>query len=156
MDFGEGQNLYALKKSLALSLKERIGAIRTRYQAVHPAASPALTPEAIAALNSLGYLASGSSIAKPADSGPDPKDRIVDSEKYSHALVLASSGQLNESNVILEQLVSKHPEVSDIRLSLAVNQQRQGMHQQAVQNLRVVLKRDSLNVLAHFDRKSVV
>ena len=151
VDTGERQNLYALKKSLALSLKERTSAIRTRFQAVRPAASPALTPEAIAALNSLGYLAGGSSIPKLADSGPDPKDRIADSESYSHALILASSGRLTESNVKLRQLIAKYPEILDIRLSLAVNQQRQGMHQAAVQNFRQLLKRDPLNVLAHFD-----
>ncbi|PYV42053.1 MAG: hypothetical protein DMG06_15235, partial [Acidobacteria bacterium] len=150
-DPGETQNLYLLKKSLALSLRERLQALRSRFQETRSVESRALSPEAVAALNSLGYVAVSNAISDRVQSRPDPKDRIAASESYSRALALGSSGRVKEANRRLEQLQAKLPEVVDIRLSLGVNQQRLRQHKEAAENFRLVLKQDPLNVLAHFN-----
>jgi arylsulfatase A-like enzyme/Tfp pilus assembly protein PilF len=150
-DPGETQNLYPFKKSLALSLRERLQALRSRFRVTRSAESRTLSPEAVAALNSLGYVAVSHAASNPTESRPDPKDRIADSESYSRALALVASGRLTEANLRLEQLRTKFPEVIDIRLSLGVNQQRLKQHKEATENFRQALKQDPLCVLAHFN-----
>jgi tetratricopeptide (TPR) repeat protein len=80
-----------------------------------------------------------------------PKERIFESEDYSRALGLAASGRIPEANARLVRLCSRFPEILEIRISLGVNQQKLGQHRQGVENFRQVLKRDPLNMLAHFN-----
>ena len=55
-DPGETQNRYLAEKSMALSLRERLAGLRNRFRAEHTEKSQALSPEAVAALSSLGYV----------------------------------------------------------------------------------------------------
>lgn len=150
-DPGESQNLYNSEKSMTFSLRERLLAFRSRFRAEGQAESQALSPETVAALSSLGYIAASNPTVASSTSKPDPKDRIREFENQNHAIALASSGQLAQSNSLLRQLHLKLPDVTDILLSLGVNQQRLGNHREAAESFREVLKSDSLNVLAHFD-----
>ena len=150
-DPGENQNLYASEKSMALSLRERLLAVRSRFRAEHSENSQALSPEAVAALSSLGYVAVSSPASAFSGSKPDPKDRLREFENHNRAISLASSGRLTESNTLLQQLHRKLPDVPDIPLSLGINQQRLGLHAEAAQTFREVLKGDPLNVMAHFN-----
>jgi len=108
-------------------------------------------PETVAALRSLGYLTGRGSLADSRESGPDPKDRIQEFAGYGRSILLASSGRLAEANTRLELLLTKLPDVPDIRVSLGLNQQRMGRHAEAVKNFRHVLERSPLDALAHFD-----
>ncbi len=150
-DPSEARNLYAQQRSLAQGYRERLKALRSRYANAGSARPQALNPEAVSALKSLGYMAGGNSRVENEDSGPDPKDRIADSESYSRALALASAGRVAEAQARLQQLSSKFPEVSDIRISLGLNQQRSRQHREAVDSFLQVLKLDPANVLAHFN-----
>ncbi len=150
-DPDEKQNLYSLKKSVALSLRGRLQGLRSRYRAVPSDQSRPISPEVVDALNSLGYVAVSSATSDLAESHPDPKERIHDFESMNHAILLASLGRLEEANTQLQQLRNKFPEVSDIRIFLGINQQRLNAHREAAQTFREILKKDSLNVLAHFN-----
>ena len=150
-DPAEQHNLYLQQQSVALSYRQRLRALSSRFQTSPAAKMQALSPEVATALNSLGYVAVSSVNASKVESGADPKDRITDFETNRRAIDLSSSGRLTEADTLLERLSSKYPDIPDLRISLAVNQRRMGEKREAIENFRKVLKLDPLNVRAHFD-----
>jgi len=150
-DPDEKQNLYSLKKSLSLSLRGRMQGLRSRYRTAPVDQSRTISPEVVGALNALGYVAASSTSPDSAESRPDPKDRIHDFEGMNRAILLGSTGRLEEANAQLQQLQSRFPEVSDIRIFLGINQQKLGSHKEAAETFREILKNDPLNMLAHFN-----
>jgi len=150
-DPGEADNRYDSEKSMALSLRERLLAVRSRFRSERPETSQALSPETVAALSSLGYVSVSSPSSAVSSSRPDPKDRLREFESQNHAISLAFLGRLEESNTLLQQLHLKLPDVPDISFSLGINQQRLGRHEEAAQTFRDALKTDPLNVLGHFN-----
>src|SRR5262249_50518840 len=115
-DPGETQNRYLAEKSMALSLRERLGAIRNRFPADNSAKAQALRPEALAALSSMGYVDVTSPLSVTLGSKPDPKDRLRDFENHNEAIDLASLNRLTEANALLQQMHLRLPEVADIPL----------------------------------------
>jgi tetratricopeptide (TPR) repeat protein len=151
-DPGEARNLYVTRRSLALSLRERMISLRSRFRSERVAVGSATpSPETLERLRSLGYASVSSPRAASSTSGPDPKDRIGDYGNYGRALALASAGHLEESNAMLGQLLERDPKLLDVRLSLGLNEQKLGRHPDAARNFEAVLKEDPLNSLAHFD-----
>jgi choline-sulfatase len=150
-DPGERNNLYDARKLDANSMRQRLMSLRNRFPTARTDDSTALTPEATAALRSLGYLAGGGASVRSSSTRADPKDRIVDFEHYGSVLALASSGDLAEADRQLVALIGKLPDASDIRISLGLNQQKLGLHAEAVETFRGVLQHDPANALAHFD-----
>jgi choline-sulfatase len=149
-DPGETRNLYANHRALASSFRERLLSLRSRFQ-VGSSSPQVVSPEVLARLQSLGYVAVSSAHSEAAESGPDPKDRIAEFERYGYALRLATKGRLRESRAVLEQLLAQDSGLIDVRISLGLTQQELGQHQEAAKQFRQVLKQDQLNVLAHFD-----
>jgi len=148
----ESRNLYSTRKSLALSLQERLLSLRARFATGGTAAgSQALSPEVVERLASLGYVAASGAHTDFPDSGPDPKDRIDAYERYGRALAVGLAGRLTDANAMLRELLAQGPSLIDVRLSLGLNQQKLGDHAEAVENFREVLKREPTNALAHFD-----
>jgi arylsulfatase A-like enzyme/Tfp pilus assembly protein PilF len=145
----EKQNLYESQKALALTFRDRLDALRSRYRNARAAASRAPSPESIERLRSLGYIAGSG--GRTSNSGVDPKDRIAEYEEYGRAIALASDGHLRASNDALKQLLNKDPTLLDVRASLGLNQQKLGLHAEASENFKGVLKQDPRNVVAHFD-----
>jgi choline-sulfatase len=150
-DPAEKQNLYDSQKSLALSFRHRIESLRARYGTKHASASPAQRPDAIEQLRSLGYLAGSDAPASGSDPGADPKDRIVEYEKYGHAIALAFAGQLSASSASLEQLLNEDPNLLDVRAALGLNQQKLGRHAEAAENFKAILRQNPLSAVAHFN-----
>ena len=150
-DPGETQNLYEQKRALALAAQEKLLALRSRFRNDHPLGGKALDPEAIARLSSLGYVAVSTPHSDALDTGADPKDRIAEYEEYGRAIVLASSGHVDESSVILDRVLAEHPDLLDVRMSLGLNDQRLHRPVDAAREFRQILKADPLNVQAHFD-----
>jgi arylsulfatase A-like enzyme/Tfp pilus assembly protein PilF len=150
-DPGETRNLYDAKHSVALASQERLLSLRARFRSEHPLGGKMPDPEAIARLSSLGYVALSSAHSEPADTGADPKERIADFEDFGRAVILASTGRVDESNTLLERLLLHNPELVDLRLSLGLNYQRMHRHEDAAREFRQVLKTDPLNAQAHFD-----
>ncbi len=150
-DPSENHNLYASKNSLALTFRERLASLRARYRPEHKADPRMPSPEVVQKLASLGYVAVSRAHPESRDSGPDPKDRISVFEAYGNALVLAGEGEVSGATAQLKQILAKDPDLVDVRLSLAQNQQTLGQHAEAIENLRQALKLDPLNALAHFN-----
>lgn len=150
-DPDEKQNIFATKQSVAQVLRLELRSLRANHLPANSATSSAISPEAVAALNSLGYITDGSAKAESSETAPDPKNRIADYETYGRALALAASGQLSESNRLLSKLLAKDQGLVAVHLSLGLNLQKQNQHRDAVEHFRSVLKKDPANVLAHFD-----
>jgi choline-sulfatase len=147
----ELHNIYGQSSAEAASLRQRLRELMTRYQHRH-VHHRVLSPEAVSLLQSLPYVASsGSTMTRNPESGPDPKDRIVQFEEYGKALILASRGRLSESDAMLRNLLAKYPELADVRVALGLNLQREGRQEDAVENFQKALSKDPTNVLAHFD-----
>jgi choline-sulfatase len=143
-------NLYAAKHALALSFRERLAALRARYQSKLAAASGP-SPEVVERLRSLGYLSVTGSHPASQDTGPDPKDRIRAYEEYGRALIQASAGRMLEADAVMERLLNDDPDLIDVRMSLGLDEQRLNQHQQAAQEFQQVLQQDPLNTMTHFN-----
>lgn len=150
-DADEKVNLYFRHKAMALEFRGRLRSLRTRYKPSQHAGQQALSPEAVELLSSLGYISGSGNHSAAQETGADPKDRIVDYEKYGAALALASRGSLAEANDLFKDLLAEHPDLWDVHITLGLNLQKLGRHREAVESFRKVLKAEPLNVLAHFD-----
>jgi choline-sulfatase len=150
-DPGELTNLYASKASVASAYHERLNQLRLVYKPRAQVTQNALSPEAIERLHALGYLTGRNSAPTPASSAIDPKDRILDYEKYGQAIYLASLGHLDESNAALTAILGRDPDLSDVRLTLGLNLQRMGKDTEAVEQFRAVLAADPTSAIAHLD-----
>ena len=150
-DPGELHNLYASKASVASAYRERLTQVRALYKSRTLGSSNNLSPEAIERLHALGYLTGTSSAPSIASSAIDPKDRIADYEAYGHAIAVATLGHLEESDAELQSILAKDPDLSDVRLTLGLNQQRMGKDAEALDQFRAVLAADPTSALAHLD-----
>jgi tetratricopeptide (TPR) repeat protein len=147
----ETENLYSQGQSLALTYREKLLTLRARSHQDHAAEGIPLHPEVVARLSSLGYVSAGLNHSTPLESGADPKDRIKPFEEYGLATILASTGKVNESNRLLERLLSIYPDLADVRMNLGLNYQQLGNHAEAVKEFEQVLKSDPLNAQGHFN-----
>jgi arylsulfatase A-like enzyme/Tfp pilus assembly protein PilF len=150
-DPGELTNLYPSKVSVASAYRERLKQLRAVYKPRTKAGSNALSPEAIERLHALGYLTGTNSPPTAASSAVDPKDRIADYEEYGRAIYLASAGHLEESNSALKAILTKDPDLPDVRLTLGLNEQRMGKDAEALDQFRAVLAAEPTSALAHLD-----
>jgi choline-sulfatase len=147
----ETRNLYSQKRSLALASREQLLALRARFHPERGAESTSLDPEAIARLSSLGYVAVSSYHPAPLGTGADPKDRIKPFEEFGRAILLGSEGKINESDALLESLLSDYPDLADVRMSLGLNYQRLKNHTQAANEFQQVLKVNPFDAQGHFN-----
>lgn len=150
-DPAELHNLYSQKRPLALAYRERLFSLVSKFKRKHRASNRALSPEAMARLSSLGYVAVSSAHSKSIASGPDPKDRIRAYQEFGHAVELGASGHLKQSNTLLKKVLAQYPHLPDLRTSLGWNDQKMGDNIAAAKEFKIVLEEDPLNVIAHFD-----
>jgi choline-sulfatase len=150
-DPGELKNLYAEKGGLASAYRERLHQLRQLYKPRSEGTSNALSPEVIERLHALGYLTGNSTVTTSPPSQVDPKDRIGDYEEYGRAISLASLGHLEQANTVLEKILARDRNLSDVRLALGLNQQRMGQDGQAIDEFRIVLAAQPASAIAHFD-----
>ena len=151
-DPGESRNLYEQQRAKAVALRARIAAVRGGSPVSPAGNSSSPTPETVKILRSLGYL-SGSR-GNRIEPRVDPKDRVVDFEKYVGALALASAGKMAESDGLLETLRDKLPDLVDLRTSLGLNEQRLGKNAQAAMEFKRAIELDPANAPAHFELAS--
>src|SRR4029077_6699170 len=135
------------KSALAHSLSARLGGLRSRYPSRDAPGEANLSPEAVERLRALGYLSSRGTRANSSESGPDPKDRIRQYEEYGQALIEASAGHLAAAGASMQRLLGGDAGLVDVRLSLGLNEQKLGHHEQAAQAFERVLRQDPLNAL---------
>jgi arylsulfatase A-like enzyme/Tfp pilus assembly protein PilF len=150
VDTNEQHNLYTPGNPVAASLREKLQGLINRAKTARAPRSSTPSAQAIDALRSLGYIA-GSSSESMRVSGIDPKDRLPDFEAHNRAIVLASSGRLQQSNAVLERLIRKLPDVTELRTSLGLNLQRMGLHAEASHEFKEVIQASPRSVIAHFN-----
>jgi len=150
-DPGESRNIYSQRAAIGLAEKEKLSALRARLRRQNPFPQRMLDPGTLARLRSLGYVAGSSDDSQSAEAGADPKDRIKDFREYGRALNLADEDQIDEANVILERLLARHPELVEVRMSLAWNEQQAGRYEQAARDYQQVVKTDPGDVKAHYN-----
>ena len=151
IDPRETRNLFSTQNGLALSLREKLSSVRLRFGAAGAKAPKVVSPEVLARLSSLGYVAVSAGQPEFAGPRPDPKDRIAAFNRYSEALTMASKGRVTDSRAILKQLLAEDEDSIDLRVSYGLTLQELGQHLEAAEEFRRVLRKDPLNVLAHFD-----
>jgi len=150
-DPNELDNLYPRQKSVALALSERTHSFRQRYAALKPVAAPALSPEVVERLSSLGYIAFSNSAQPDSTAGVDPKKLLPAYTQTRRAIELAQAGRLQESASLLEGVLARNPDVLDARSALGTVEEKLGQHAQAAKNFREVVQKDPLNALPHYD-----
>jgi len=121
----EERNLFAPQRTLASALRAQLTELERRYTPSTPIqapSGPALSPDTVEKLKSLGYLAY-SAPAPPASSGtlPDPKDRLRTFKTILKAEDLSSLGRLDESSRLLRTLAREEPGLYLIPFMLAEN-----------------------------------
>lgn len=108
-DAREMHNLYGQRASLAAALREQLDGIERRYTSTEPAGTgPALSPETLDKLKSLGYVAySAPAPTASVGSLPDPKDRVKVYRGVMRAEALGEAGRHEESNQVLASLAGE-------------------------------------------------
>lgn len=149
-DPAEHQDLIATKSDLAAIYKVKLHTLVARYGASNSRSAP-LSPQAVGMLKSLGYIAESGGATASAESGIDPKDRIRQYEMYEAGMRLSSNREWIQADSIFEQLLAADPSLTDVRISLGLDQQLQGNHEAAGRTFQEVLQRDPTNLLGHFN-----
>lgn len=150
-DPGETKNLYATQKTMARSLRQKLHSLLALFPVDLRHARGALSPEASEQLRALGYMPSSGSAAGHANTGVDPKDRIVSYEETHRAISLAYAGDLKGAAMLLKQVLAATPDLPESRNILGLFQQKLGLHQEAAASFREVLQRDPSNAMAHYN-----
>jgi arylsulfatase A-like enzyme/Tfp pilus assembly protein PilF len=149
-DPNEMRNLYVQERARGSALAQRLAALRATANTSRSNKPSEPAPDVVAVLRSLGYL-SGSMKSIRRDSNVDPKDRIGDFEQYLHALDLLSAGQLPESLAMLQRLVGKLPDVTDVRLSLGLNEEEAGDYARAATEFKAAIQQAPSEAQPHFE-----
>ncbi|MEO7654004.1 MAG: sulfatase-like hydrolase/transferase, partial [Bryobacteraceae bacterium] len=149
-DPGEARNIYTSQKANATPLARKLSNVRSLSKSPQ-AGRKTPSPEVVARLRSLGYLASSASTAPAAGAGVDPKDKIAAYEQSRQAIAITLSGKYAESVPLFESVLSKNPEFLDARNILGLTLQKLGRHDDAIGSFRKVLEKDSLNLSAHYN-----
>ena len=150
-DPGESRNIYSQRADLAQSAKEKLASLRARLRRQNQFPQRMLDPGTLARLRSLGYVAGTDNGSQVAEAGADPKDRIKDFREYERALNLASQGHIDESDLILDRLLGRYPDLAEVRTNLAWNEQQAEHYDQAARDYRQVVKTNPGDVKAHYN-----
>jgi choline-sulfatase len=150
-DPGELHNLYSQEPTLALASRERLLAFVKRFKAKRSASRPALSPEVIARLNSLGYVAMSSAHSTPIEAGADPKDLIFLYRQVQRAIEMEARGQTQAAAMQLDGITAQHPELLIVQIEAGLEHQKLGQNELAARHFREALHVDPENALAHYD-----
>jgi len=140
-DSHERENLIRKNAAVAAELQNELGALLTRYTPVQRTTPSALSPETLAQLESLGYLA-----ALPRGimetSGIDPKDRIAEFTLYQNAFVDFLAGHTAAALPKFQSILKSDPQNTLARFHLGECYLRLKQPQDALREWTVALKLD--------------
>ncbi len=101
----------------------------------------AVSDDVLRRLRSLGYLGGGAVDAEsPAETLPDPKDKVGVLAQYRTAVDLAGARELDGAITLLEEILAANPEMADVWLQLGNLQTRTGRVTRAVESYRRVVE----------------
>ncbi|MGD0223644.1 MAG: sulfatase-like hydrolase/transferase [Terriglobia bacterium] len=146
-DPSEQRNLQHTNAAMAAELQNQLAQVLTRYAPSKPSIPPALTPETLAQLESLGYLAvEPRSDAVGTRHGvplPDPKDRFAEFELYQSAFVEFTEGHAAAALPKLQSILKSDPQNMLARFHLGECYLQLKQAQAALREWATVLKLDS-------------
>jgi len=117
----EEVNLLGKNAAIAAQLRDELSNLMTRYASTPRAAPPPLSPETLAQLESLGYLAASPQRAAETDHGaalPDPKDRFEEFELYQNAFVDFMEGHTSVAVSKFQAILKSDPQNTLARFHL--------------------------------------
>ena len=139
-------NLVHTKGAMAAELQNDLAKVLTRYAPSQRATPPALTPETLAQLESLGYLAAeprrdavGARHGVPL---PDPKDRFAEFELYQTAFVAFTEGHTAAALPKFQLILESDPQNTLARFHLGECYLRVKQAQKALHEWTTVLDLD--------------
>jgi len=152
----EQVNLLHKNAAMAAELNNELAALLTRYTPRERTAPPALTPETLAELESLGYLAAqprsdtvGARHGVPlppgggtANAGPDPKDRFAEFQLYQNAFVAFTEGHTVAALPAFQSILKSDPQNTLARFHLGECYLRLKQPQDALRAWTTTLKLD--------------
>ncbi len=124
LDFDPGERLNLLPKNFAMAaeLQNDLAAILDRYKPARRPAPSALSPETLAELESLGYLAAAprrdTALKSSSAPLPDPKDRFAEFELYQNAYLDFTEGRAPAAVPKLQSILKSDPQNTLARFHL--------------------------------------
>jgi arylsulfatase A-like enzyme len=137
----EQANLLHKNAAMAAELQNELAQVLTRYAPSQRPTPPALSPETLAQLESLGYLAAEPR-GKIDNSGPDPKDRFAEFELYQSAFVVLTEGHATAALPKFQSILKSDPQNTLARFHLGECYLQIKQPQDALREWSTVLKLD--------------
>jgi arylsulfatase A-like enzyme len=137
----EQTNLLRPRSAVAADLNNQLHELLARYASTASAPPPAISPETLARLESLGYVAA----APPTHgntSGPDPKDRLAEFQLYQAALLALEEGHPSAALPKFLELLREDPPNTLARYHLGECYLATKQPAAALREWMAVLKRD--------------
>lgn len=132
-------NLLSRNSAVALELHAELATLRAHYAPKDlPTANP-LSPETIAALESLGYLA-GQPPTQGDSTGPDPKDGLEEYYLYAAALLALEEGRARVALPQFSEILAKDPSNPLARFHLGECYLKTGQPEDALREWATTLK----------------
>jgi len=138
-DLREQVNLLHINAAMAAELQNELAKVLTRYAPSPRATPPALSPETLAELESLGYLAAEPR-GKIENSGPDPKDRFAEFELYQSAFLAFLEEHTADALPKFQLILKSDPQNTLARFHLGECYLRLKKPQDALREWSTVLK----------------
>ena len=138
----EQTNLLHKNAAMAGELQNELAALLTRYTPSQRAAPSALSPETLAQLESIGYLAAEPRGKIENSRGHDPKDRFAEYTLYQSAFVDFLSGRTTAAKPKFQSILRSDPQNTLARFHLGECYLRLKQSQDALREWTTVLKLD--------------
>jgi choline-sulfatase len=114
-----GRNLAAATPAVADTLATKMEGFRDKTTIHRETPDIAMDPETQQKLAALGYLAASDHSSKSSDQGADPKDRIEELHTIEEVNSATEDGRFEEAAPMLEALIVKEPNMSQLYSKLA-------------------------------------
>jgi arylsulfatase A-like enzyme len=142
----EHVNLLNKNAAMAAELQNELAAVLARYAPSGSTAPSALSPETLAQLESLGYLAAqprtDSAGTGPGAPLPDPKDRFAEFQNYETAFIAFAGGHTSTAMPQFQAILNSDPQNTLARFHLGECYLRLKRNQDALREWTTALKFD--------------
>jgi len=139
-DPAEKQNVAADRAQTATAMRSALGQLMSGAAIDKPGS---VSKEDLAKLQALGYVGSQAELtAAPAESLPDPKDKIGVLEKYRKAVELSLRRDYSGAIAVLKTILLDDPGMKDIWLQLGIAQVRSGQPADALESFKRLVSID--------------
>jgi choline-sulfatase len=139
-DPGEDHNLASASTAVAQTLGARLAAFRDKTKSASTAVASDISPERVAQLRALGYIAATNHGDPDKVQGVDPKDKIEIFNAMTEVNYLMEEGRYGDAIPMLQSVVAKDPKVISAYQTLAHVYLQTGDVNNAIPALRKVVE----------------